>query len=267
MGSDVSQLSQPAGLKDRISYFFVVLARDRTYLHKKLKELDELRIPYVVICGERVDHPRVVYRPPKGKYDAINFSLELVPEDVDVVVFNDVDTEILGFEEMLNHFRDPRVGLVYSPELVERGPQALFFRLFNPLRKRVPLAASGELMMVRRELLERVLPMRPCKAEDTYIMFKALELGYKVVFHERYCVRTERPTDPRDEEIYKRRTVTGIYQALSMSRPPAPVRLAYYLLPFLSVFFLLVGRTGYYWARGVIHGLVDYLLGDRGGSW
>jgi hypothetical protein len=69
------------------------------------------------------------------------------------------------------------------------------------------------------------------------------------------------------EEVYKRRTVGGIYQALSMSKPPIMVRLFYTLLPFASPLLLILGRKGYYWAKGILSGYVDYARGDRSASW
>ena len=43
------------------------------------------------------------------------------------------------------------------------------FAVFNPIRKLFPLAASGELMLMRTKLLNQILPLKPCKAEDTLI--------------------------------------------------------------------------------------------------
>lgn len=247
--------------------FFVVLARDRNYVSEKISELERLRVPYVVVCGEDFDHPLVTYRAPRGKYDAINFAERLVPEDVNIVVFNDVDTKICNFHAMLRYFEDTRTSVVFASELVREGPQVLFFKIFNPVRKRVPLAASGELMMVRRNVLREILPLKPCKAEDTYMMFKVLELGYGVVFCEECHAETVRTKSVEKEELYKRKTVTGIYQALSYTKPPWLVNLFYVFLPFASILLLILGRTGYYWMRGILLGFLDYLRGDRIGFW
>jgi len=247
--------------------FFVVLARDKNYVSEKISELDRLRVPYVVVCGEHFDHQSVTYRAPRGKYDAINFAEKLIPEDADIVIFNDVDTKIGNFHVMLQYFEDVRTAIVFASELVREGPQVLFFKIFNPIRKRVPLAASGELMMVRHNVLREILPLKPCKAEDTYMMFKALELGYKVVFCEECYAETVRTKSVKKEELYKRKTVTGIYQALSYTKPPWLVKLFYTFLPFASLLLLILGRTGYYWMRGILLGFLDYARGDRGGSW
>ncbi len=250
-----------------MNLFFVVCARDRKHVWEKIEELDELDVPYLIVCGERMNHPRVTYRVPRGKYDAINFAEKLLPKNVEIVAFNDVDTKIYSFQAMLRHFEDEKVGIVFVPELVREGPQHMFFRIFDPLRKRIPLAASGELMMIRSNVLRRIVPLKPCKAEDTYMMFEALGLGFKVVFCEDCHVETERTMSVEKEEIYKRKTVTGIYQALSYTRPQFVVSFFYILLPLMSPLLLALGRKGYYWMKGILLGLLDYLRGDRSGYW
>ena len=252
---------------ERQKVFFVVLARDRRYVKEKIEELEGLNVLYTVICGERIDHPKVVYRPPRGKYDAINQSLNLIPGDTDTVIYNDVDTRVIDYKPLLKHLKDEKVAITYAPELIIEGPQATLYKILNPLRRRIHLAASGELMAVRKDVLKKILPLKPCKAEDTYMMFRALELGYKVVQCDECPVPTERTREARKEQQYKRKTTTGIYQALSLTRPPMLTRLAYTLLPIISPLFLVLGPKGYYTAKGIILGTLDYLRGDRTGTW
>ena len=247
--------------------FFLVLARDRTHVDDKIRELENLGVPYKIVCGERLNHPNVVYRAPKGKYDAINFGASIIPEDVDIVVMNDVDTIIHNFHLALRYFKDEKVALVFGTEMVKEGPQNLFFRILNPIRRKIPIAASGELMFIRREVFEKILPLKPCKAEDTYILFKVLEYGYKIVFCEDCYAETERTKSAEEEEIYKRRTIAGIYQALSYADPPPLIRLFYVFLPFVSPLLLVLGRRGYYWMRGILLGFLDFVHGDRSGFW
>jgi cellulose synthase/poly-beta-1,6-N-acetylglucosamine synthase-like glycosyltransferase len=247
--------------------FFVVLARDASALSRKISEMTRLGYPYVIVCGERFQHQNVVYRKPKGKYDAINFGLQFVPSDTDVVVFNDVDAEIHDFEAALRVIQDESVSLVFVKVRVSEGPQLMFYSLLDALRKRVHIAASGELMLVRRSVLNSIMPLKKCKAEDSLIMFKVLEKKGKVAFCEGCFVTTKRTARSEQEEPYKRRTVGGIYQALSMSRPPISVRLFYTFLPFASVMLLILGRNGYYWTKGILSGYVDYARGDQTGSW
>lgn len=247
--------------------FFVILARDASALSRKIREMAALGYPYVIICGERFQHPNVVYREPEGKYDAVNFGMQFVPSNADVVVFNDVDAEIHNFESALRVIRDESVSLVFVKVRVSEGPQLMFYSFLDVLRKRIPIAASGELMLVRHSILNSIMPLKRCKAEDSLIMFRVLEKKGKVVFCEECFVTTERTTRSEQEESYKRRTVGGIYQALSMSRPPIAVRLFYMLLPFASVILLVLGRKGYYWTKGILSGYVDYARGDQGGSW
>lgn len=247
--------------------FFIVLARDRTHVAEKIRELERLGVPYIIVCGERLNHPKVVYRAPKGKYDAINFGAKFLPKDVDTVVFNDVDTKIHNFQVAPRYFNQKKVALVFGKEMVRRGPQALFFLILNPIRRRIQIAASGELMLIRRNVLEKVLPLKPCKAEDTYILFKVLEYGYNTVFCEEFYAETERTKSFKKEEIYKRIKITGIYQALSYTKPPPLIRLFYVLLPFTSPLLLVLGRRGYYWMRGILLGFLDYMRGDRRGFW
>ena len=247
--------------------FFVVLARDAAKVKEKARELDSLGYPYVVVCGEKVESPNVVYRAPKGKYDAVNFGLRFVPSDVDVVAFNDVDAEIHDFEATLPLLRDGSVSLVFVKVRVTEGPQLMFYSLLDFLRKRIPIAASGELMLIKQSFLRKILPLKECKAEDSYILFKVLEKGGRIAFCENAYVVTKRTALAEQEEVYKRRTVGGIYQALSMTKPPIFVRLFYVLLPLVSPLLLVLGRKGYYWSRGIILGFVDYARGDRTGSW
>jgi glycosyltransferase involved in cell wall biosynthesis len=247
--------------------FFVVLARDAAKVLDKIRELDGLGFPYVVVCGEEFEHPNVVYRAPRGKYDAVNFGLKFVPSDVDVVAFNDVDAEIHNPEAALHLLEDDDVSLVFVKVRVTGGPQLTFYSLLDFFRNKIPIAASGELMLIRHSSLRQIMPLKRCKAEDSYILFKVLEKGGRIAFCEQTYVVTKRTINAEEEEAYKRRTVGGIYQALSMSKPPVIVRLFYVLLPFVSPLLLVLGRKGFYWSRGIILGFVDYARGDRAGSW
>jgi cellulose synthase/poly-beta-1,6-N-acetylglucosamine synthase-like glycosyltransferase len=251
-----------------VNVFFLVLARDKRYVDEKIKELENLGVEYKIICGERLDHPNVVYQAPKGKYSAINYGVSLIPPDADIVVMNDVDTRIHNFHLAPPNFDDPDVGLVFGTELVREGPQHLFFRFENAIRRIIPIAGSGELMLIRRSILvNEICPLKPCKAEDTYILFKLLELKHKIVFCENFYAETERTKTAQKEEVYKRRTVAGIYQALSYTNPTFAIKAFYSALPFLSPMLLILGDKGYYWFRGILLGFADFLRGDRAGSW
>jgi cellulose synthase/poly-beta-1,6-N-acetylglucosamine synthase-like glycosyltransferase len=122
-------------------------------------------------------------------------------------------------------------------------------------------------MVLRYDALRRILPLKKCKSEDSYISFKVLEQGGRIAFCEDCCVETVRTASSEQEEGYKRRTTGGIYQALSMTKPPAIVRLFYTLLPFISPLLLLAGKKGYYWSKGILLGYTDYIRGDRSGAW
>jgi cellulose synthase/poly-beta-1,6-N-acetylglucosamine synthase-like glycosyltransferase len=247
--------------------FFLVLARDERHVNEKIAELKSLGVPYLVVCGKNINHLNVVYREPKGKFDAINFGARFVPENADVVVLNDVDTKIHNFQAALQHFKRKEVALVFARVSVKEGPQRWFYVFLDFLRRRLPIAASGELMLIRRSVLMKILPIRPCKAEDSYILFKVLELKHKAVFCEESYVETERTKTAEKEEDYKRRTVAGIYQALAYSKPPYLVKLFYVLLPFACPLLLVLGKRGYFWTKGILLGLIDFLRGDRTGVW
>lgn len=218
-------------------------------MEEKIAELEGMRVPYVVVCGEGLDHPNVVHREPRGKWDAINFGSKFVPREADVVVLNDVDTRIHGFEHALGHLEE--ADLVYCRVSVARGPQVKFYRIADPIRRRLHVFASGELMIMRREVFERVLPIPPCIAEDSYVLFKALELGYRAHFCTKAYVTTERTKSAEEEEAYKARTTLGIYQALRHSKPPPWIRAFYGLLPLLAPLLALAGEEGRAWAKGV----------------
>ena len=247
--------------------FFLVLARDEKHVDNKIRELDDLGIPYKIVCGKQFNDPNVVYRHPKGKYDAINFGFSLIPKCVDMVIMNDVDTSIHNLHIALNYLNDEKVALVFGTEMVKEGPQNLWHRILNPIRRIIPVAASGELMLVRRDVLEMILPIEPCKAEDTYILFKVLKYGYKTIFCEDCYAETKRTKTAEKEELYKRKTVTGIYQALFYTKPPYLIRLFYFFLPIFSPLLLVFGKKGYFWTRGILLGLKDFLRGDRTGVW
>jgi len=247
--------------------FFLVLARDEEHVDEKIGELKGLGVPYLIVCGKNINHPNVLYRKPEGKYDAINFGARFVPDYVDVVALNDVDTKINNFQVALQHFRRKEVALVFAGVSVKEGPQRLFYVILDLIRRRLPIAASGELMLIRRDVLMEILPIRPCKAEDSYILFKVLELKYKAVFCEECYVETERTKTAEKEEIYKRKTVAGLYQALASTKPSYLIKMFYFLLPIACPLLLVLGKRGYFWMKGILLGLIDYLRGDRTGVW
>jgi len=247
--------------------FVLVFARDEKCVRDKIVELEQLKLPYLIVCGKPVHHPNVAFRKPRGKYDAINFGARFLPENLDVVILNDVDTKVHRLSHALDHFADPRTSLVFVKTIVKEGPQTVFYLLEDSLRRRLLLAAEGELMLIRHSLFRELLPVDPCKAEDTYLLFKTLRLRHRVVFCENSYVETHRTKKVEEEELYKRRTVAGIYQALRYTMPPLRIRLFYLLLPFISPLLLVLGMRGYYWMRGIALGLVDYLRGDTSGSW
>jgi hypothetical protein len=247
--------------------FFLVLAKDDKYLNSKLKELANLNVPYLVVSGQKINLPNIVYREPKGKYDAINFGLKFIPKDFDVIALNDVDTKILNFNKASALIEQNIADLVFASVKVNKGPQIFFYRILDFIRRRILVTASGELMLVRRPLIERMLPIKPCKAEDSYILFKALELKQRAIFCEECYIETERTKTAEMEEKYKRKTVCGLYQALGSTKPPLIIRLFYVLLPFFSPLLLVLGKRGYYWMKGILLGLNDYLRNDKSGTW
>jgi cellulose synthase/poly-beta-1,6-N-acetylglucosamine synthase-like glycosyltransferase len=247
--------------------FFVVLARDSKHVTEKVRELENLGVSYLIVCGENLNLTHVVHRTPKGKYDAINFAARNLPKDAKVIAFNDVDTKIHNIEAALRDFKRTRASLLFAKLRVKKGPQVLLNALLDSMKRRILVTASGELMLIRREILDKILPLKPCKAEDTYILFKILEHGGKAVFCEKCYVETERTASARNEEEYKRKTVGGTYQALSHTKPPLRIRLFYFLLPFMSPLLLVLGRKGYYSMMGILLGFLDFIRGDNEGFW
>ncbi len=250
----------------RLTAAVLVAARDARFVHAKANELDALGLPYLIVCGESVDHPNVIHRPPQGKFDALNFGLSRMAGVADVIVMNDVDSEIHGIDHALEAFQDPSVGLVFGRIVVEAGPQKQFYRLLDPIRTLLPVAASGDLLLIRSAVLDRVTPIPSCKAEDTYLMFRVRELGHKVVFSESCWVTTSKTDSAAEEVQYKRRTVAGIYQALSLTRPGLFISLFYGALPFVAPLLSVGGPTGRAWSKGIWEGLGDFLRGDRSGK-
>lgn len=246
--------------------FFIVLARNEKHVKQKIEELKCLGVPYLIVCGQKLNLPNLVYRAPNGKYDAINFGFGLIPPDTDVVILSDVDTRIVNFEAAARLFCSPIVDLVFVRVNVH-GPQKLFYGFLDSIRQHLLVAASGELMLIKFNLLKKIMPLKPCKAEDSYILFKALELKSNCVFCQDCSVETERTKTAEKEEIYKRKTVSGIYQALAYTNPPYYIKFFYALLPFLCSLLMLTGDRGYFWTKGILAGFTDYLRGDQSGTW
>jgi len=246
--------------------FFIVPARTAQGVDSKIKELKMLGYPFVVVCGEKVNIPNVVHRERRGKYDAINYGARFLSSKTRIVCLNDVDTKIFNFEKALEKIRKNGVALVFCKLKVKEGPPVYFYSMMDGIRSRLQIASSGELMLIRREVFEKIMPIPPCKTEDNYISFKIQELGYRSVFCEDCWVETERTKSLKDEEAYKTRTVTGIYQALSQTRGNPLIRVFYFFLPFISPLLLFQGKRGLFWMKGVIHGLTNFLIGDREGK-
>jgi hypothetical protein len=242
--------------------FFIVPARNRRWVPEKIRELEELEVPYIIVCGERLNRRNIVYREARGKWDAINFGSRFVPEEADVVVLNDVDTRIRNFEHALSHLKGG-AEIVYCKVSVSKGPQVKFYRIADPIRKKLHIFASGELMLIDRRAFDRLLPIPPCMAEDSYILFKALELGYRAHFCTKAYVTTERTADAKTEEAYKARTTLGIYQALKYTRPPLWIRTFYRLLPFTAPLLALAGEDGRAWMKGIGRALSATLKGHH----
>ncbi len=228
----------------------MVLARDAKNVPQKIAELKAIGIPFVIVCGEKVNHPNVVYREVKGKWDAINFGAQFIPEDTEMILFNDVDTKIHNIELAL-HCINTKADIVYCRVSVSKGPQVAFYRILNPIRQRFHVCASGEFMLIKHSAFNQVMPIPPCIAEDSYILFRALELGFKAYFCTETYVTTKRTSNNKDEEAYKARTTLGIYQALNYTKPTLTIRLFYLLLPAFSPLLLAAGGNGVAWAKGI----------------
>lgn len=234
---------------------FLVFARDKEGVREKIDELSSYGYPVKVICGEEMssESEDVYYREARGKWDAINYSKNLLRKEYDPVILNDVDTEIHNLGFALEKIRQG-MDLVYCKVRVKEGPQVRFYKLMDTIRRFLHIAASGELMVLRRRVFMEVLPIPPCLAEDSYILFKALEKGFDADFTTKTYVRTERTSNPEEEISYKKRTTMGIYQALEHSHPPLLIRAFYRLLPILAPLLKLEGENGDAWAEGIKKG-------------
>ena len=242
--------------------FFIVPARNQENLDAKIAELQKMNVSFIIVCGEKVNHPNVVYQENRGKWAAINLAAKFIPKEAKVIVLNDVDTEIHNFKLAFPCLSE-KIALVYCRVEVSMGPQVKFYKILNPLRKKFHIAASGELMMMNKEVFKEVLPLPPCVAEDSYILFKTLELGYQANFCTSAYVTTERTHNAKEEAAYKNRTTLGIYQALDYTKPPPVIRLFYLILPLLAPLLSLMGSDGRAWTKGINRALKDYLTKKR----
>jgi len=253
------------GTATKSEIFFVVPARTRDGVREKIVELENLGVPYIIVCGEPTNHPNVVYRPKNGKFDAINYGAKYLRAETKIVCLNDVDTKIFNFERALDKISEG-IALVFCRVRLDSGPQVHFYSLLDRIRRTFPINSSGELMLIERSVFDRILPIPPCKTEDNYLSFRVLGLGHKLYFCENCWVETKRTQSLDEEERYKTRTVTGLYQALSLTEPPPLIRVFYIILPFFTPLLLLQGRRGLAWTKGILHGFTNFLRGDRGGK-
>lgn len=192
---------------------------------------------------------RVVHRPINGKWDAINYGARFIPDEARVVILNDVDTKIHNFQMVIEE--GSHASLMYCDVRVKDGPQVQFYRILNPIRSKIHVAASGELLFIRRALLDKILPIPPCIAEDSYILFKALELGHKARFCSDVYVTTARTQNSVQESRYKQRTTLGIYQALKYTRPTPLIIVFYKFLPLIAPLLMITGSDGRSWSKGI----------------
>lgn len=246
-------------LLEDVRAFFLVLARDQRNLSEKLDEFATLGFSnFLVICGEKVKHPRVRYREAVGKWDAINFGSKFIPSGAKLILLNDVDTEIHSLDKAL--LRSREADLIYCKVKVAEGPQRGFYKILDPVRHRLHVAASGELMLINRRVFERLLPIPPCTAEDTYLMFRALQFGHRVEFCPESYVTTFRTRSAAEEQLYKARTTLGVYQALRLAKPSPAIRAFYVFLPLMAPLLAAGGGFGRSWAIGIEQAAANNLM-------
>ncbi len=222
--------------------------------------MESIGIPFIVICGERFDDSHVIQRSPIGKWDAINFGYRFIPEDTDIVIINDVDTSIHRLDSA--QAMATTYDLVYCAVKPEEGPQKSFYAFADPLRERLNLFASGELMLIRKKALDRLMPIPPCMAEDSYLLFRALEFNQRVRFCTDAYVTTSRTANAAEEIAYKERTTLGILQALDYAKPSIGIRLFYQALPLLVIPLMLMGENGRAWGSGISRAVRLHMQGS-----
>jgi GT2 family glycosyltransferase len=251
---------------DRSEICFIVSARTKEGVNQKVAELRGLGVPFMVICAEKTDNPDVIYRAKKGKFDAINYASQFIDDSVKIVCLNDVDNRIFNFDKAVEKMICTGAGMVFCKIKVNSGPQMQFYSIMDRIRKFLPVTSSGDLMLIERSVFNRLLPIPSCKTEDNYLSFKVPELGYRVEFCDDCWVETKKTSTLSEESAYKTRTVTGIYQALSVTKTTPLIRVFYLLLPFVAPLLLLQGKRGGAWTKGIIHGFTNYLKGDKEGA-
>lgn len=239
--------------------FLVILSRNGRGIKRKIDELEKLGYPYKIICGEKISHPGVVYREARGKWDAINYSEKFIPSESDTVVINDADTKIVNFEKVLSKINDN--DLVYSGIEIPPSTQFGLRKFEDLLRNLINFAPNGDLMIFRRKLFNRILPLPPCVAEDSYMLFKAMELGSDIDFFYEDCIKTTKTSNLSQEKKYKERTTLGIYQALGYTHPPPHIKSFYMLLPLFASLLSIFGKKGRTFAKGIFEGYLSYRLG------
>jgi hypothetical protein len=230
-------------------YFFVVLARDRQHVEKKIEELESIGASFIIVCGERFRHPNVVFREAFGKWDAINYAAKFLPIESKVIIFNDVDTTIHNLNCVFKYLDSP-ADLIYCRVQVPDGPQVKFYDFLTQYGT-LPHCGKRRINGCKEKNLPKSSACTPCIAEDSYILFKALELGYHAHFCREAYVTTKRTSNHKEEERYKGRTTLGIYQALGCTKPPLVIRIFYLMLPLFAPLLAFGGKDGAAWAKGI----------------
>lgn len=184
------------------------------------------------------------FRPERrGKVAAINEAVSRARGEI--VVFSDANNfyERDALRRLAAAFEDPRVGAATGSKCVRRDDgsvaesEGLYWRYESFIKRQEArlsscIGAAGEILAVRRELLEPI-PAGVIN-DDFYLALRVLCRGYEVAYvpdarsWERASLRLE------DERVRRARIVAGRYQALAMARRLFPWRRPLLLWQLLS---------------------------------
>ena len=165
---------------------------------------------------------KVIKDPGKGKPTALNLAFKHAKGKILVLTDGDVILGKNSITQLLNHFKNPKVGAVSGRVIYQIGKDNLFYewaklseRIFNELRKQQSkqsklIHPTGYLYAIKGSLIDSI----PSNAlsDDAVIGCLIVSKGYRIVYEPKAKVYVKFPTTVSDFIKQKSRTRAGFLQ-------------------------------------------------------
>ncbi len=184
----------------------------------------------VAVAGAYADRGVTVSFHPEraGKTMALNRAVEGAGSDTDVLVFSDANNmyEPDALARLMEPLADPRVGAVTGAKMVAGGgdgleaSEGLYWRYESFIKRQETrlgstVAATGEILAVRRELFE---PFEPGTVNDDFdCIMRVAASGHRVAYQPRARSVERASATAAGETARRARIVAGRYQAMARS--------------------------------------------------